>query len=99
MTRELEALVASSNHLLNLRMKLTKSDHQVSPGLPALNAVPMRVDDRFSGGTLTRPKKSALPADALDRIGSEVHPVAPVAPDFVLGTNTRWIGRDPTVRY
>jgi hypothetical protein len=99
MTRELAALVASSNHLLNLQMKLTKSHHQVSPGLPGLNAVQMRVDDRFSGGVLTRGKKSTLPPEAFDRFASEVYPMAAAAPDFVLGTNTRWIGREPVVRY
>ncbi len=99
MTRELDALVASSNHLLNLQMKLTKVHNQVPAGLPRFNAVQLKVDDRFGGGVLTRAKKSTLPRDAVDRMSSEVYHVAPPVHDFVVGTNTRWLGRDQTVIY
>ena len=97
MSRELDTLVASSNHLLNLQMKLTKAQRPV-PGLPATSPLAMRVDERFHGGVLTRARKSVLPRDAFNRFQSEAYPAPPVV-DFVLGTNTRWIGRDPRVLY
>ncbi len=96
--RELDALAASSNHLLNLQAKLSKAQRPV-PGLPRASPVPMRVADRFSGGVLTRGKKSTQAPDAPDRIASEFYPIAPARVDFFPGTNTRLIGRDPKVVY
>lgn len=94
--RELDALAASSNHLLNLQARLSKAQRQ-APALPHTSPVPMRVTDRFTGGVLTRGKKSMQPPDAVDRMASEFYPVAPPRVDFFLGTNTRLIGRDPRV--
>lgn len=98
MSRELDALVASSNHLLNLQAKLTKVQQSVQ-GMPLRSPVQMRVDDRFGGGALTRGKKSVLPPDAFNRFESEVYPVAPPRVDFYIGSNTRWIGREPQVTF
>lgn len=96
--RELDALTASSNHLLNLQRKLTKVQRPAAP-IPKISPVQMRVDDRFEGGVLTRGKKSILPPDAFNRFSSEWYPIAPPRVDFFLGSNTRLIGRDPHVRY
>jgi len=99
MSRQLDALVASSNHLLNLQLKLTKTDGKQVPGMPRVSPLQMPVDDRFGGGVLTRGKKSILPPQAFNRFESEVYPITPPVVDFVIGSNTRWIGREPTVVY
>lgn len=98
MSSQLDALAASSNHLLNLQAKLSKMQRQAPP-LPALSPVGMRVDDRFTAGVLTRGKKSTMPAEAINRIASEAYPLAPPRVDFFLGTNTRLIGRDHKVMF
>lgn len=98
MGRDADALAASSNHLLNLRAKLSKVQRQAPP-IPTLSPLHMRVDERFEAGVLTRAKKSVLPRDAIDRFSSEFYPIAPPRVDFVPGTNTRLIGRDPRVLY
>ena len=93
---EMAALVASSNYLLHLQNKLSLVE-AATPSVPALSPLPMRVDDRFNGGVLTHSRKSMLPAEAPNRIASEVYPLAPPRWDMWLGTNTRLIGRDPAV--
>ena len=96
--RELDALTASSNHLLNLQAKLTKAQRSV-PAMPQTSPLSMRVSDRFMSGVLTRGKKSTLSPNAVDRITSEFYPVAAARVDFFPGTNTRLNGRDSKIVY
>jgi hypothetical protein len=92
--QEIDALAASSNHLRALHIKLSKARRAQVPGLPQRSPVPMRVDDRFTGGVLTRGRKSTQPVDAVNRIATEFYPIAPPRVDFVTGANTRLIGRE-----
>lgn len=97
--REVDLLAASSNHLLNLQRKLSLAQKPVY-GLPPLNPIAGRMDDRFNGGVLTRAKKSMLPVDAYNRFSSEKYPISePPRVDIFMGSNTRLIGRDPKVLY
>lgn len=97
--RELDLLAASSNHLLGLQRKLTLVQRPVCD-IPSLSPIPGRLDDRFDGGVLTRAKKSTLPVDAYNKFSSEKYPVPnPPLIDFVLGQNSRLLGRDPKVLY
>lgn len=93
MSREIDAMVASSNFLLNLQ-QLSKVQRQAPP-LPRVGAVPMHLDDRFfSGAVLTKARRSVLPPEAVNRMASEFYPVAPPRVDFFPGEQSRLIGRD-----
>lgn len=95
----LDALAASSNALRNLQNKLSLAVQTV-PSLPVANPVPGRLDDRFWVGALTRPRRSVLPRQAINRMISEKYPIAqPPVVDFNGGTNSRHIGREPKVTW
>lgn len=93
-------LAVSSNNWLRDYRRLTKM-HTAPAPMPEISPVTCRVDDRvFDTGVLTRGRKSFLPTQALDRISSEKYPVhQPPVVNFVMGSNTRLIGREPAVRY
>lgn len=95
-SRELAALVHSSNHLRDLQRKLSKAHASPAPSLPAQNPVPARLDERY--WHLSRTKKSALSPHAPDRIASEMYPVPnPPTVEFVRGATSRTDGRAQTV--
>jgi hypothetical protein len=97
-SRELAALVNSSNHLLDLRRKLSKAHAQGPPSMPAQNPVPGRLDERY--WHLSRARKSALSPAAPDRIASEMYPVPnPPVVQFVRGMTSRTQGRTQTIFY
>lgn len=88
----LDALAQSSSSLRNLQL-LSKVPTLPTPnGSPAV--VPLANDDSLRFGTrVTRVRKSALPAGALDRFSGEVYPFrAPYIP-AVVGQDTRWLQR------
>ena len=93
-----DALAASSNALRDLQRRLSKAQRPAA-AIPVVSPVAMRVNDRFGAGVLTKGKKSVQPVEAIDRIASEVYPVVAPRVDFVMGSNTRLIGRDPRVLY
>ncbi len=88
----LDALAQSSSYLRNLQTlskvpRLPSRPHGVVP-------VSLATDDRFRFGShVTRVRKSALPAGAIDRFAGEVYPFqAPYVP-AVPGQDTRWLRR------
>lgn len=90
---DMDALVASSNHLRNMQRALSRAPAQAN-NLPALNPVTAPSDDRLRfGAHLTRTRKSAMPAGVVDRMSSEAYPmVAPYLP-AAQGLDTRWMQR------
>lgn len=93
-TPELVALVDASSHLKNLRRHLSLVQRPSAP-LPPVSAVQPHLDDRF-GAAATKVRKSAMLGVAPDRIRSEGAPPLPFH-QFVIGTNSRAMGRDPRV--
>lgn len=90
---DMDALVASSNHLRNMQRTLSRAPAQ--PGaMPPLNPVTAPSDDRFRfGAHVTRTRKSAMPTGLVDRMSSEAYPmIAPYLPS-VQGLDTRWMQR------
>lgn len=97
--RQLVALTDSSNHLRDLQNKLRLVQRQAIT-IPQFNPMPPRlVDDRMTG-TFTKTRKSYVVPVAPDRMRSEWYPLSnPPFNPFATGQNTRYIGRDPQVRY
>lgn len=95
---ELAALVDASNHLRNLQQKLSRVQRPAPP-IPAVSSVPGRVDDRYTLGSLTKIRKSALPPLSFNKFPSEAYPLAAPYVYIQAGTNSRHIGRDPVVAW
>ena len=69
---DMDALVASSDHLRNMQRTLSRAPSQPHD-IPALNPVPAPSDDRFRfGAHVTRMRKSAMPTGVVDRIEGEL---------------------------
>lgn len=95
---QLDALVASSNHLRNMQRRLSKVGAP-SNAMPDANPMLVKIDDRFGFGfTTTRAKKSGKPHMMWDRTSSELYPMqAPFVPPALPGTDTRWMQRGDEV--
>lgn len=91
---ELLALVDASSHLKNLQRHLSLVQRPSTP-LPVVSAVPPHLDDRFSAAA-TKVRKSAMLGVVPDRIRSEGVAALPFH-QFVMGRNSRDVGRDPRV--
>lgn len=96
--RQMDALVVGSNYLLNLQARLSKAPRRQAPPMPPPALAP-RVHDRFAGGVQTRLRKSAQTPLPGQRMDSENHPIAHRRVDFVTGTDSRMLGRDPDPVY
>lgn len=90
---DMDALVASSDHLRNMQRTLSRAPSQ-SNDMPALNPVPAPSDDRFRfGAHVTRMRKSAMPAGVVDRMSSEAYPMAAPYLPVAQSLDTRWVQR------
>lgn len=90
---DMDALVTSSSYLRNMQRKLSKVQMQTNQ-LPPYGPVALKCDDRFRfGAEVTRVRKSAMPAGEVDRMSSEVYPLAAPYLPAVPGVDSRWVSR------
>lgn len=90
---DMDALVASSNHLRNMQRALSRAPTQPD-AMPSFNPVVAPSDDRFRfGAHVTRTRKSAMPTGAVDRMSSEAYPMAAPYLPAAQGLDTRWMHR------
>jgi hypothetical protein len=89
----LSQLADASSQLRHLQ-QLSLVQRPVGP----LQAGPCAADDR-PAFTFSKVRKSMLPPDAFNRFASEVYPLAATRVDFIIGSNSRLVGRDPRVTW
>lgn len=90
---DMDALVASSNHLRNMQRALSRVP-QLPGRMPPAGPVELGNDERLRyGPRTTRTRRSAAPATEIDRFSSEIYPVAAPYVPPAIGAASRWASR------